>query len=500
MKRLLACLLAAALLLCLSACGGGQSSSSAAPPEDSSRQPQSPAPHPITRPVFPGFSLHPVLGANRANLTLSSLLYEGLFQVDEQFQAQPVLCQSYTVSQDKLTWSFTVRPGVTFSTGEPLTGQAVADALELARGPDSRFAQRLADVSSISAQEQTVVITLSHPNGDLPALLDIPIALGGGDRPAGTGPYVLSSSGQALTLLARSGWWQGRALPFSSIPLYPVEKSDELIYAFDTGSVSLLDVDLMATNALGYAGNYQAWDYASTDLIYIGFNTASGLCRDAQVRRALCLALDRQGIAQTAYASHAVPSSLPVHPSSSLWAPEAAQQLDYDPQRLREELEGLDLAGQELRLLVNSENAAKADAARRVAKQLQAAGVTVTLQTLPFEEYTAALARGEFDLYLGETVLTANFDLTALLSSQGSLNYGRWRDGGTDALIAALNAASGQERPQAAQALLDHLAGQAPIAPLLFKNGCVLTQWGRLGRLTPLRGDPFYQMEQWTIS
>ena len=51
----------------------------------------------------------------------------------------------------------------------------------------------------------------------------------------------------------------------------------------------------------------------------------------------------------------------------------------------------------------------------------------------------------------------------------------------------------------AAADLFSHLAEQMPIAPLLFKNGSVLTQWGRLTGLTPIRGNVFYRLESWTI-
>ncbi|WP_160666878.1 ABC transporter substrate-binding protein [Colidextribacter sp. OB.20] len=497
-----------ALLLALTACGGeppassepGSSSADASQAEDPPVEAI-----PFTLAVYPEFSLHPALAANRANLTLLPLLYESLFTVDASFQAQPLLCQSYTVSEDKLTWTLTLRSGVTFSDGTPLTGQAVADALNLARSPKGRYAQRLADVAGLAAPEDAprqVVITLHRPNAALPALLDIPIALGAEDRPAGTGPYVLSQWEDSLSLTAREGWWQAgeKPLPVTSIPLRAVTRSDELIYAFDAGEVSLVDVDLTATNAMGYAGNYQAWDYSTTDLLYLGFNTQRGVCRSPQVRQTLALAVDRNTIASALYANHAIASPLPVHPSSPLYSPGAASSAPaYDPEELAAQLEGQRLQTQTLSLVVNSENTAKSSAAQRIAYQLEAAGLTVELRQLPFEDYAAALARGEFDLYLGETVLTAGFDLAPLLSSAGALNYGGWRDGETDLLLSALRAASPEEASAAAEGLFARLNDQVPIVPILFKNGSVLTQWGRLSGLSPVRGNVFCGLENWTV-
>lgn len=499
MRRLLS-LVFATLLLALSACGAQPASSaSSSSPVQSSQEEISEA-TPFTLPVFPDFSLHPTLGSNRANLTLSPLLYEGLFLVDESFQAVPVLCERYSASEDKLVWTFTIRSGLTFSDGTPLTGQSVADALELARSEQGRYRTRLADVSSITAEENTLTITLSRPNGSFPCLLDIPIANGSGERPSGTGPYVLSSSDEGLVLTARPGWWQHKDLPFDVIPLYSVSKSDELIYAFDAGNISLLDVDLMATNAMGYGGNYQTWDYATTDFIYLGFNTTSGVCRSAQVRLALSAAIDRQAITQTIYASHAVPSALPVHPDSTLFSQDCAQHLSYNPDVLAEQLDELGLAGKEVRLLVNSENEAKVSTAQLIAYQLGSAGLTVQVEQLSYEDFSAALTQGDFDLYLGETVLTADFDLSPLLSSSGSLNYGRWKNTETDGLLSAMHSAvQGEPKAQAAQTLFTHLEQQLPMAPLLFKNGSVLTKWGRLTQLNPIRNNVFYQLENWII-
>lgn len=510
MKRKFLLLLTTAFLLSLTACGGdnpgGTSSSNSASSSTDNRfeEVTPPTITPFTLAVYPEFSLHPALAANRANLTLAPLLYEGLFLVDASFQAQPVLCQSYTVSEDKLVWTFTLRNGITFSDGSPLTGQAVANALNLARSERGRYQARLADVTAISAMEDApsqVVITLRRPNGTLPLLLDIPIALGDGERPAGTGPYMLSGDDSGLTLTARPNWWQKeKKLPVSSIRLHAVSKSDELIYAFDAGNVSLVDVDLMATNAMGYGGNYQTWDYTTTDFLYLGFNTQEGVCRSPQIRRCLALAVDRATISSTIYANHASPALLPVHPSSTLYSQSAASAFpSYDPEALVAQVEEQRLQGKELVFLVNSENTAKTSAAQLLAYQLEAAGLAVELRQLPFDEYTAALSKGNFDLYLSETVLTASFDLDALLSSAGSLNYGRWWAETADGLLYNLRAAAPEERTAAAASFFTLLNEQVPIVPIAFKNGSVLTQWGRVSGLNPIRGNVFYQMENWSL-
>lgn len=501
MRSLLPYFLSAALLLSLSACGNPQPESSSSAPTSSSSTEQSegqtPVAIPFSLPIYPNYSLHPVLAANRANLTLSPLLYEPLFQVNAAFEAEPVLCQSYSVSDDGLTWTFRLRPNVTFSDGTPLTGEVVAAALETARASGSRYLPRFANVSSILTEEDRVILVLNTPNTRLPLLLDIPIALGEINTPVGTGPYVLSGTEEVPVLTARSDWWQGGDLPAARIPLHSIHKSDDLILSFSSGNAALVDVDLMGTNALGYSGNYETWDYATTDLIYVGFNTQSVLCRSPQARQALAGAINRDAIVQTVYANHAVSTALPVHPASPLYQAEDAQPLAYAPEELAQRLEDLRLTGRTLRLLVNSENTAKVSAARIIAYQLESAGMEVDLQQLSFESYSAALSAGAFDLYLGETVLTADFDLAPLLT--GSLNYGRWASDEIEPLLAAFATASAGEAEHATHNLFAHLTEQVPIAPVCFKNGSVLTQWGRLSGLSPVRNNVFYHLDGWMI-
>lgn len=509
MGRKLAAVLLTGLFLLSAACGGPDSALPT--PEPAATPSPSAVPSSLpTRfclPYYPQGGFHPITGTNRTNLSLGGLIYESLYEVDPNFEAREALAVSSTVSEDGLTWTFTLRQGVTFSDGTPLTAQHVADCLNLAR-QSSLYAARLSTVTSVTPGEGTVVVRLSAPNGAMPLLLDIPIVLGEGEQPLGTGPYALTGEEENLCLTARTDWWRGETLPMDTISLYPIQETDDLLYAFDTREISLVGTDFTGSNALGYAGSYETADYATTVLLYLGFNTRSGLCRDAGLRQALSYGLDRSTIATALLSRHAVAAAPPFHPASPLWDDGQAAALAYAPQTMLELLAeaGWNRSGDalvkgrqtlSLRLLVNQDNTYKVGIADYLASSLAQSGVAVTVEKLPWEAYTAALSKGDFDLYLGEVRLTADFDLSALLNPGGALNYGGYSNATTTALLTSLRSAAGEARSAAASALAQDLAQQVPFAPLCFKNWSALVQWGQVSGITPTQQNLFYQFWNW---
>lgn len=455
-------------------------------------------------PCYPAGGFHPITGTNRLNLTLSPLLYRGLFRLDENFRAVEELCREYAVSEDGLVWTFRLASAA-FSDGSPLTAKEAAASLNAARKSE-RYRERLSDVVGVTETEETVVVTLAKANGALPALLDVPIVKETDDpnRPLGTGVYYLQGEGEELALRARTG----AVTPLETIPLRAVTASDDLIYAFDAGEIALVDTDLTSTNALGYSGRLETTDYATTALVYVGCNTRTGPCRDALVRRAVARSADRGEMVKRLLAGHGAASELPVHPVAAEYDAKAAAELCYNEEAAAELLEqaGWTLKeevlakGREqltLKLIVNQDNTAKVKMAEELSGALEALGVVVTLERLPWEDFTTALKRRDFDLYLGEVVLTADFDPESLLF--GALNYGGFADEETARLLAAYQAAAGEERKAAAADLWEALAQNAPIVPLCFKNGSLLTQWGQVSGAAPTQRDVFAGLENWSL-
>lgn len=487
-RSLLKSILALGLALSLTGCyrlpdGPPQAQSQAlAPPV---ARPEAPGiPDTLTLAWYPQRPINPLLTEDRANLTLAPLLYQSLFQLDTSFAPQGVLCDGFSADEDFLVWRFHIKSGVTFSDGTPLTAALAASSLELAR-TSARFASRLSCIASVTAADaHTLTVTLSRPHSALPTLLDIPLVSDGGDRPLGTGPYVLDAD--AARLIPRV---HHQDLPYE-IRLIPIDHHTDLTDGFGPeGSLSLVDTDRNATDHPGFSHLYQSFDYDTTALVYLGFNTARSAVRSPQVRTAISQTLDRAALVSAGFGGHALTATLPIHPASQLYDEPLARQLNtpVDP-AVQEEL----LAGRAVTLLVSRENPARLSAAQHIVRQLEKAGMTVTLSVRDWADYLAALSAGQFDLYLGELTLPADFDLSALAGSGGSANYTRWSGAQADRLIAALRTAPQPDRPQAALELCRLLAQQCPFAPLCFKRGSVLVRPELSLALSPTRANVFY--------
>ena len=454
----------------------------------------------FTLPYYPNAELHPILGNNRTNMVLFGLVYQGLFELDNSFAPHKVLCSDYSVSGDRLTWTFTLGDH-TFSDGSSVTAADVVHSLEIARS-STLYSSRFTHIQTISADKNgAVVLTLTSPNSLLPALLDIPVMrdLKDGSIPLGTGPYRFTEDEGPLRLIRTES--APNSIP-AEIPLLAMEAAGDLIYAFDSGGISLTVSDLTGANALGYSMGYEVYDFPTTTMLYVGFQAASGPCLDPMVRQAISRSFDRDTVVNSLLSGHADATYLPISPRSELYSsshevtgsynPSAAEALLADAGYTKGE-DGLLRHGRStlaLTFVVNNDNSFKLAVADFLANQLTELGMEITLKKLAWDDYLAALKSGQFDLYLGEVTLTADFDLSALLAADGALNFGGYQSIEMDTARLVLRCGGIGEF-----LLFDRFLADAPFAPLCFKNQAVLTQWQAVSGLEPTRQNPFYHLE-----
>jgi len=455
-------------------------------------------------PYAPDQTLDPITCPDGMQQTVSSLLYESLFRLNEQFEPEPWLCERWTCTPSEregdtsCTYTFLLRSGISFSDGTPLTAEDVKATLVQAR-TSQRYGARFQQVRSISAEENTVSITLSAPNPGFPALLDIPIVKSSTALelvPCGTGPYLFSATDTNAYLVANQSWWRKETLPVDRIALAEAADHDTMLYRFTTHDVQLVTADLTGTNPITATGNISYHDAHTTILQYIGCNTSKAPLNNILLRRALSIGFNRSYLVSAFLSGHAAAAQFPVSPVSPLYPHHLEERYSMDAFTEALALSGY-AAEQPLTLLVNNENSFKVAISEYLAKTYTAAGVPVEVQALPWDAYTAALQAGEYDLYYGEVKLTADWNLTDLLSTNGSLNFCGNMDPLADQLLSAFSAA--EDRTAAMEALCSHLRTQATLFPVCFKSSSVLTQTNVLENLTSTMTEPFYGLTTCTI-
>ena len=75
----------------------------------------------LTLGYYPDRSMNPLVAATYTNRVLLSLMYQGLFAVNNNYEVTPILCSRYRVSPDNMIWTFYVEVGATFSDGTSVT-------------------------------------------------------------------------------------------------------------------------------------------------------------------------------------------------------------------------------------------------------------------------------------------------------------------------------------------------------------------------------------------
>ena len=496
MKRIGALLLCAALLFL---CGCGSNGDDPYKPtgnglyqeEDEADSQTELTKEELIIPYYPERSLNPYQCTDYTNRVIGSLLYQGLFAIDQDYQPWPILCQSYQMSWDMKTYTFTLAQA-TFSDGSPVTAADVVASLLQAKSTEV-YKGRFTHVTKISvAKDGKVEIKLDAPLENLPVLLDIPIVKEtqvDASVPLGTGAYVLVS-GKESALERRSGWWCNGSLPVTAerIRLMEAGTSSELRDAFEFSNLSLVITDPGSDTYADFHSDYELWESENGIFLYLGCNAKSKVLGNADLRRELLQAIDREGIIAEFYRGFATAATLPASPNSPAYTARLANQYPYEPMRLIQAVEEYrDTTLEEVILLVNSDDSIRHRVAAKISHDLSSCGLAVHVQALPTSDYLQALKKGEYDLYLGQTRLSPNMDLSAFFAPKGSLNVGGMSDVPTYALCLEALANSGNYYN-----LHQKILEKGMLCPILFRSYAIYTQRGAFRGLTPARDNLFF--------
>lgn len=449
-KRILAGFLAAALLTCsLCACGGATSQNPASSDEttpSSGEAPQVVSERAAANEIIVGIpqdldSLDPFQTGTAGTREVMFNVFEGLVKLSSDGSYVDAVAASHSVSEDGLTYTFTLRDGVVFHNGADVTVDDVLYSFETCAASTTNEAVAAAlSAAAVTAEGSDIVVTLSEANSDFLAYVsNVYIVPAGytdqGTAPVGTGPFkFVSYSVQESLVLARNEAYYGTPAYLDKVTFKIFDGSDAELLALDAGSIDLcahLQYDQVSTLTNGYA----VLDSTMNLAVALYLNNAVKPFDNELVRQALCWAIDVDEVMAFATGGQGVKIGSSMFPNfGKYFDASLADNYGYDLEKAKELLTEAGYGdGFSFTITYASEyEHPYGDMAAAIQQQLGQVGITVELNPVEWNSwYTDVYKAREF-----ETTIVG-FD-TSVLTASGMLQ--RWTTDASKNMINYSNA------------------------------------------------------------
>jgi len=339
-------------------------------------------------------------------------VYQGLVSRTPEQDIVPALASEYTVSPDGLTYTFTLREGVTFQDGQELTPEDVVWSLtQVKENAAYRDSARLAGVDTITADGQVITLTLAAPDSTL--LWNLTGRAGlilkkddKTDRKTaanGTGPYALTSwkQGDSITLTRNEDYWGDKAQVAEVVFDY-IPDNQAALNAALAGEVDVLTgFDANLKEQVEANGDFSLVVGASTDKGTLAMNASSGPLADKRVRQAIRQAIDKDaivaalGAGQTQYGP--IPELDPGYEDLSEVAP-------FDPDAARSLL--AEAGAEDIDLTLTLYSGYGTTVSQILVSNLRDVGITLTVNPV------------EFSTWLNDVYINHDYELSFVLHTE----------------------------------------------------------------------------------
>jgi peptide/nickel transport system substrate-binding protein len=336
-----------------------------------------------------------------------SQINEGLFKTDASGHLVPWLATGDQVSSDGLTHTLSIRPGVTFSDGKPLTAKDAAFTLQTSK-KSAQWGFALADVVKISTpDDHTVVLKLKQPSAALHAELAlfangiVPDNFGGksesafAQHPIGTGPFVLArwDKGTRVALQRNPRYWRKGQPILDRVELIGVPDDNSRITQLRGHQVDIAaNPPWPQIDTLNRTPGLKVGVYALARVDTLGLNASKAPFTDIRVRKAVALALDRAAIVKASLSSRGKPGSSFLAPSIPFYSSTPVPSGPGAVAQAKQLVAQAGATGKTIQLLLFAGDSVGATIGQIVQQELGAIGLHVKL--LPLDQ-SAALQRSQ---------------------------------------------------------------------------------------------------------
>lgn len=459
----------------------------------------------------PTVEINPLLCTERDLVSLNQLVFESVVELDENMKPVPLLADSW--SKEGSVWTFTLRSGIVFHNGAPLTADEVVTSYErfVDAGSDNPYHSRVAMIRDMEALDDLTLRVRFNMSG-YGALygMTFPVIQSNtlnDSLPRGTGPYWYTEyfTGVGVRLEANPLWWK-KDPEIHSIAAMNYPDIGDALQGLQTNEINILCTQSGKAAVSRKLSDLTSMDYATNnyEMLIPNLQDESPM-GDIRMRQAVMYAMDRASIAENAYLGMGVQCEVPVNPAGWLYesqsaiyyySPERALQLlmecgwkDLTGDGMLNKIDGVVLQDLTVRIITYNEgtNNIRENAADLVAAYLEQVGINATVTVYSKNRCLQRIRDYEYDLALVGVQLSEIPNLAPLLQAGGKLNMNNFRNDNMELLLAQVGSAQTEENLRSIYSQIQMLTVERlPMLGLLFRTGTVLSKRS-LGGLSALR-------------
>jgi peptide/nickel transport system substrate-binding protein len=345
-------------------------------------------------------------------------IFEPLYVTNPAGQLVPWLATSYSVSNDNRTFTFALRPGVTFSNGKALVAEDVIFSINRARtdaaGPLSFLDYAITDIKAKG--NDTVVFQLSQPWAPFLSDLSVfanaiyPANFGGKTAkeffaaPIGTGPFTLGSftpDASSLTLKRNPSYWQKGKPYLDAVEFLYVDNDNQRVLQIQGGQVDIIDtVPPANVSSLKASSNLSVDLFPAWQVDLLVMNERLPQFADRHVRRAITYAIDRPALVHAASFGTAKPGGSFFPPSLEYYSA-STPVLEFSLSQAKAELAQSKFPkGFSTKLLIDGGVQKWVTFAQIIKAQLQAINIDVDITPLDHSAFESTFQKYDYDMFI----------------------------------------------------------------------------------------------------
>ena len=398
-------------------------------------------------------SLDPHASAAAGTREVLFNVYEGLVKTGPDGELIPAVAERYDISDDGLVYTFTLREGVKFHNGDPVTAEDVIYSINRCAGNsgDSALVSALSAIQDLKAtDERTVTFRLEQPDMELIYFLTAAIIPQSSEGQTGfipgTGPFQLvSRSPQENIIMERFDDYWGTPAKVSKVTYQIYEDSTALMMALKGGSVDIC-AHLTSAQTAQLGDDFTVAEGTMNLVQAVYLNNARAPFDNEKVRQAMSYAINRQEIMDIMADGHGTAVGSSSYPAfTKYFLPELVDKYPHSVEKAKELLAQAGYPnGFDMTISVPNNYQPHMDTAEVVAEQLREAGIRVTIQPVEWSTWLDTIYNGRQFQATVVGVDAANMTARAMLerfTSDYAKNFINYSNPAYDALFQqAINA------------------------------------------------------------